>query len=138
MLLITSGLSPKELVKFKIFVHVSNPHLQITGFNILLPNLINIFKVRTSFYVLNSTFQMILKLLNTEMFLYCSKKVSFLCHFLMITIILQLAMGMFDIYRFFSYNLYDIYNSSYCLFQLQQLLSYLDICQFSQPAAYNV
>ena len=138
MFLITSGLSPKELVKFKIFVHVSNPYLQITGFNILLPNLINIFKVRTSFYVLNSTFQMILKLLNTEMFLYCSKKVSFLCHFLMITIILQLAMGMFDIYRFFSYNLYDIYNSSYCLFQLQQLLSYLDICQFSQPAAYNV
>ena len=138
MFLITSGLSPKELVKFKIFVHVSNPYLQITGFNILLPNLINIFKVRTSFYVLNSTFQMILKLLNTEMFLYCSKKVSFLCHFLMITIILQLAMGMFDIYRFFSYNLYDIYNSSYCLFQLQQLLSYLDICQFSQPATYNV
>ena len=138
MFLITSGLSPKELVKFKIFVHVSNPYLQITGFNILLPNLINIFKVRTSFYVLNSTFQMILKLLNTEMFLYCSKKVSFLCHFLMITIMLQLAMGMFDIYRFFSYNLYDIYNSSYCLFQLQQLLSYLDICQFSQPAAYNV
>ena len=138
MFLITSGLSPKELVKFKIFVHVSNPYLQITGFNIFLPNLINIFKVRTSFYVLNSTFQMILKLLNTEMFLYCSKKVSFLCHFLMITIMLQLAMGMFDIYRFFSYNLYDIYNSSYCLFQLQQLLSYLDICQFSQPAAYNV
>ena len=46
-------------------------------------------------------------------------------------------MGMFDIYRIFSYNLYYVYNSSYCLFQLQQLLSYLDTSWFSQPATYK-
>ena len=46
----------------------------------------------------------------------------------------QLAMVMFDIYRIFSYNLYHVYNSTYFLLQLQQLLSYLDISWFSQPA----
>ena len=65
------------------------------------------------------------------------KQFLFCVFFLTIINILQVAVGMFDIYRIFSYNLYYVYNSSYCLFQSQQLLSYLDISWFSQPATYK-
>ena len=75
-------------------------HLRITGFNILLPNFINIFKVRDLILCFELNILDDLKIVEYRNFSLMQQKQFLFCvFFLTIIIILQLIMGMFDTYR---------------------------------------